>query len=117
MAREIRRKVVKVTEVRNSDMWHLELYIAGDSPKQRAALENLTEICRVSLGDKYRIDVIDIVKRPELSRRRQILATPTVIRVAPEPERRVVGDLSIRDQVFRGLELPTRVDDAAESKN
>lgn len=105
------------TEVQINETWHLELYIAGDSPKQRTVLENLTEICRFSLGDNYRIDVIDIVERPELSRRRQILVTPTVIRVAPEPERRVVGDLSIREQVFRGLELPTRAEDTTESTN
>lgn len=107
--------VVKGTEVRSNDIWHLELYVAGDSPKQRAALENLTEICRLSLGDRYRIDVIDIVEQPELSRRRQILATPMVIRVVPEPERRVVGDLSIREQVLAGLELPYRAEDPAES--
>ena len=86
--------------------WRFELYVAGDSPRSRAALANLERICRSSLGEDYAIEVLDLLQRPELWRRQQVLATPTVIRKAPAPQRRVIGDLSVTEQVLRGLDIP-----------
>ncbi len=94
-----------------SEPWRFELYVAGTSPKQQLALRNLTDICDAALGTDYTIDVIDILEHPGLSRERQILATPTVIRITPLPERRIVGDLTQRDAVYRGLELPRLQED------
>lgn len=91
---------------RGSEPWRFELYIAGSSPKQQSALRNLQEMCRKSLGDNYSIDIVDVNEQPERAREQQVLAVPTVVRLTPEPQRRVVGDLSQRDQVYRGLELP-----------
>ena len=85
--------------------WRFELYVAGDSPRSRAAQANLQRICRESLGELYTIEVLDLLEHPELWRRRQVLATPTVIRKSPRPERRVIGDLSVTEQVLKGLEI------------
>lgn len=91
---------------RQSKTWRFELYVAGDTPRSRAALANLQRICRESLGQDYTVEVIDLLQHPELWRRQQVLATPTVIRRAPAPERRVIGDLSVTDQVLKGLDIP-----------
>ncbi|MFW5729622.1 MAG: circadian clock KaiB family protein [bacterium] len=99
------------TKGSRSEPWRFELYVAGISPKQQLALRNLTQVCDDALGDNYKIDVIDILEQPELVRNRQILATPTVIRTYPLPERRVIGDFTQRDEVYRGLELPRLQED------
>ena len=93
--------------------WSFDLYVIGDSPRSEVAIENLNAICRALLGDNYSINIIDLGKSKQLWREHQILAVPTVIRRRPVPEFRVVGDLSLADQVIKGLGLPRPVDSAA----
>ncbi|MBN1836646.1 MAG: circadian clock KaiB family protein [Spirochaetales bacterium] len=89
------------------DPWLFELFIAGDTPRSRAALRNLQAVCAACLKDgRYAIQVTDLREHPGAWRGHQILATPTAIRRAPLPERRVIGDLSRTEQVVAGLELP-----------
>lgn len=90
------------------DIWHLRLYIAGDSPKSRAALANLTRICEEQLPGQYEIEVIDLVKEPKLAKAHQIVAIPTLIRQLPEPMKRVIGDLSDADKALLSLDLSKR---------
>jgi circadian clock protein KaiB len=91
---------------RRARTWKFQLYVAGESPRSRAARENLERICRASLGNNYAIEVLDLLQHPELWREHQVLATPTAVRRSPEPERRVIGDLSVTDQVLKGLDIP-----------
>ncbi len=93
--------------------WSFDLYVIGDSPRSAVAIENLNMICRAQLGDDYSINIIDLGKSKEFWREHQILAVPTVIRRRPVPEFRVVGDLSLVDQVIKGLGLPRQADTAA----
>jgi circadian clock protein KaiB len=85
--------------------WRLRLYVAGHTPKSQTALSNLRKICRVHLRGRYRIEVVDLVKKPELSRGDQILAIPTLVRRLPEPVRKIIGDLSNTERVLVGLDL------------
>jgi circadian clock protein KaiB len=85
--------------------WNLRLYIAGDSPRSRSALENLQRICRAHLGENYTVEVVDLKKRPELAKIDQILAVPTLIRKIPEPMKRVIGDLSNAERALLALDL------------
>jgi circadian clock protein KaiB len=87
------------------DHWNLRLYIAGDSPRSRTALANLTKLCEAQLKDKYHIEVIDLTKRPDLAKADQILAVPTLIRKVPEPMKRIIGDLSNADRALVALDL------------
>ena len=95
--------------------WKFDLYVVGDSPRYRVALANLERICGASLGEDYAIEVFDLLAHPELWRRHQVLATPTVIRRSPPPERRVIGDLSLTEQVLKGLDMPRPAEPAAEA--
>jgi circadian clock protein KaiB len=85
--------------------WNLRLYVAGDSPKSKTALENLTRLCELHLRDNYHIEVVDLRKKPELARADQILAVPTLIRKVPEPMKRVIGDLSNAERALLALDL------------
>lgn len=85
--------------------WNLRLYVAGDSPKSRTALENLTRLCNAHLGENYSIEVVDLRKKPELAKADQILAVPTLIRKIPEPMKRVIGDLSNVELAMMALDL------------
>jgi circadian clock protein KaiB len=92
------------------EIFELRLYVAGQTPKSLAALSNLTKICDVHLKGKYRIEVIDLVKNPQLAQSDQILALPTLVRKLPQPVRRIIGDLSHTERVLVGLDLrPTEV--------
>ncbi len=88
--------------------WALRLYVAGQSPKSIAAFANLKRICEEHLPGKYTIEVIDLVKQPQLAAGDQILAIPTLVRKLPEPLRRIVGDLRDTERTLVGLQLTPR---------
>lgn len=85
--------------------WTLRLYIAGMTPKAMAALSNLRLICEEHLQGKYSIEVIDLVKNPQLGEGDQILATPTLVRALPMPIKKIIGNLANTDRVLVGLDL------------
>jgi len=89
----------------SAKVWNLRLYIAGDSPKSRAALANLEKMCERHLAGRYKIEVIDLVRSPELAKAHQILAIPTLVRAVPEPIKRVIGDLSDESKALLNLDL------------
>lgn len=72
----------------------LRLFVAGQSERSQTAEANLRALCDDHLAGRYQLEVIDIVQRPDMAEVDSILAAPTVVRVAPLPARRVVGDLS-----------------------
>ena len=86
-------------------VWQLRLYVAGQTPKSLAAFSNLKMICENHLKGQYRIEVIDLVERPLLSRGDQIVAIPTLVRKLPVPVRKIIGDLSDTERVLVGLDL------------
>ena len=90
---------------RQGKVWQLRLYVAGQTPKSLAAFSNLTKICENHLKGRYRIEVIDLVERPLLSRGDQIVAIPTLVRKLPVPVRKIIGDLSDTERVLVGLDL------------
>lgn len=90
------------------EFWDLRLYVAGQTPKSIAALANLKRFCEEHLVGRYRVEVIDLVKSPQLARGDQILAIPTLVRRLPEPMRKIIGDLSNQERVLVGLDVRPR---------
>ena len=88
--------------------WELRLYVAGQTAKSLQAFANLKRICEKHLGDRYRIEVVDLMKNPELAKGDQIFAIPTLVRKLPEPVRKIIGDLSNTERVLVGLDLRSR---------
>jgi circadian clock protein KaiB len=89
----------------SAKIWQLRLYVAGQTPKSLAAFSNLKKICDNHLKGRYRIEVIDLVQQPQLSRGDQIVAIPTLVRKLPVPVRKIIGDLSDTERVLVGLDL------------
>jgi circadian clock protein KaiB len=85
--------------------WDLCLYVLGHSPQSEAAIRNLRRICETHLLGHYRIEVIDLLATPRLSRDHQIVAIPTLVRKLPGPIRKIIGDLSDTERTLVGLEL------------
>jgi circadian clock protein KaiB len=103
----MRRKAAKPTRRRPKE-WILRLYIAGHSARAAAALRNLETLCEEHLAGRYEIEVIDLLKHPQLARGDQIVAVPTLVRRLPQPIKRIIGDLSNADRVLVGLDLRPR---------
>ena len=85
--------------------WELRLYVAGQTPKSLAAFANLKKICEEHLAGQYHIEIVDLLKKPQLASGDQILAIPTLVRKLPEPIRKIIGDLSDTERVLVGLNL------------
>jgi circadian clock protein KaiB len=87
------------------EQWNLRLYVAGTTPRSVLAFSNLKKICEEHLHGAYSIEVIDLLKNPQLAKGDQILAVPTLVRKLPEPVRKIIGDLSNMERVLVGLDL------------
>ena len=85
--------------------WTLRLYVAGQTPRSLTAFSNLKRLCEEHIAGRYHIEVVDLMKDPELAQRDQIMAIPTLVRKLPAPIKRVIGDLSNAQRVMIGIDL------------
>jgi circadian clock protein KaiB len=85
--------------------WELRLYVAGHTPSSLRAMNNLKNICEEYMAGKYHIEVIDLMKTPQLAKGDQIIAIPTLVRQLPQPLRKIIGDLSNKERVLVGLDF------------
>jgi len=101
------RKPVKKNTIKKklSPKYELRLYIVGQTPHCVTAFKNLKKICEDHVPDSYHIEIIDLLKLPQLAKEHQILAIPTVIRKLPKPIHKAIGDLSDAEAVLVGLDL------------
>jgi circadian clock protein KaiB len=92
-------------DARAKEPWIMRLYVAGQTTRSLAALANLRVICDKYIPSGCTIEVIDLMRNPELARVDQIIAIPTLIRKLPIPIRRIIGDLSATEKVLVSLEI------------
>lgn len=88
-----------------TQQWELRLYIAGQTPRSVTALKNIKKYCEEHLAGQYSIEVIDLLKQPQLAEGDQIFAIPTLVRKIPVPIRKIIGDLSNKEKVLVGLDI------------
>lgn len=69
------------------------LYISAPSAHSQEALRLLDDFRRALARVDGTIDVIDVFEQPERALSDKVLATPTLVKRAPEPQRRLVGEL------------------------
>ncbi len=86
-------------------MYRLKLYITGKTPGSEKLLSEMTKMLDLNCEGKYTLEVLDVFEHPETAYEDMILATPTLIKILPEPVRRIVGDLSNRERVLAGLKI------------
>ncbi|MGM0474274.1 MAG: circadian clock KaiB family protein [Bacteroidota bacterium] len=85
--------------------YKLKLFIAGMNPGSIRAIENVRKICDNQRKEKYDLEVIDIFQQRNMIKEMDIIAVPTLIRVFPEPERRMIGDMLDIEKIINILEL------------
>jgi circadian clock protein KaiB len=85
--------------------WQLRLYVAGQTARSASALANLKKMCETHLAGRYEIEVVDLLVNPKLAAGDQILAVPTLVRLLPEPMKKIIGTLSDVERVLVGLDM------------
>ena len=96
---------IEDTEEATPETWRHRLYVAGQTPRSVAAFANLKKICEDHLAGRYDIEVVDLLKHPQLAAGDQILAIPTLVRKLPQPLRKIVGDLRDTERALVGLQI------------
>jgi circadian clock protein KaiB len=84
---------------------YLRLYVAGETPRSIAAMANLRKACEEYIPGRYKIEIIDLLLKPQLASGDQILAVPTLVRRLPVPIRKIIGDLSNKEKLLVGLDI------------
>ncbi len=91
-----------------SEYYVLRLYVTGSTKRSTRAIEITRQICDTHLKDRHELEVIDLYQHPEAAVHAQVIAVPTLIRLHPDPLRRIVGDLSDRQRLLASLGLDER---------
>jgi circadian clock protein KaiB len=93
---------------RGRDRYRLMLYVTGMTPRSTEAVAAIKSLCEELLAGNYELGVVDMYQEPARAQEDQIVASPTLVKRSPDPERRLVGNLSNRERVLRGLGLERR---------
>ncbi|MCA6115360.1 circadian clock protein KaiB [Bradyrhizobium sp. WSM 1738] len=80
--------------------------MAGNSAGSRRAEQNLHDL-RTLLNEAWHIEIIDVMRRPELAEQARIIATPTLSYEHSGRPRRIVGDLSDKKRILEFLGIET----------
>jgi circadian clock protein KaiB len=96
--------------LRSDQHFVLQLYVTGATQRSMSAIAALKKICEEELEGRCEIEVIDIYQHPELAREAQIVVAPTLIKMLPTPIRRMIGDLSDKEKVLKGLDIVPRTE-------
>jgi len=101
---------------RSAQRYCFRLYIAGPTSQSTRALLNIRKLCEQHLKGRYELEVIDICETPARASGDQIVAVPTLLKYAPLPSLRFVGDLEDASKILRRLELPSSPASAPSSR-
>ncbi len=87
---------------------HFRLYVSTTSPISLRAIANARRILQEAYPGRHRLTVLNIAEHVALARTDQIIVSPTLLRLAPLPQRRFIGDLSDLNRLRRalGMQLP-----------
>ena len=70
------------------------LYVSGATALSARAVVNARKICDDHLKGRYQLEILDIADNVEMAMKDQIVAAPTLVKLAPAPLRRFIGDMS-----------------------
>jgi circadian clock protein KaiB len=86
-------------------VFRFRLFIAADTLNSVQAASNLNALCKAHLAGRHEIEIIDVFKDPKRALADGIRMTPTLVKLAPGPVRRMVGNLTDTDRVMQALGL------------
>ena len=77
----------------NAATLRLRLYVAGVAPNSQRAIANTRAMC-ASHFTNHVLEIVDLMVEPDRALADRVIVTPTLIKVSPPPEARLIGDLS-----------------------
>jgi circadian clock protein KaiB len=77
-----------------SPRFKFRLYVAGETQNSTRASANLAAFCTAHLPERYEIEVVDVLRDGNRAMVDSVFMTPTLIKVSPSPEKRMIGTLS-----------------------
>ncbi|MEI9945269.1 MAG: circadian clock KaiB family protein [Chitinophagaceae bacterium] len=92
-------------ENNGEDTYIFRLYITGASPNSSRAISNLKAFFEKNLEKRYQLQIIDVYQQPHIAKSVDIVALPLLIKKFPLPERRLIGDMSNTEKIFKSLGL------------
>lgn len=93
------------SEVTKPPEFILRLFITGATPNSLRAVANIKAICEEYLKGRYSLEIVDAYQQVELAKQEQLVALPLLVKKAPLPERKLIGDLSETNKVLKALGL------------
>ena len=90
-------------------VYHFKLYVSGQGEASKKTIEDVTKMFEDEIKEQCSLEVIDLIKYPDLEKGDGyfVFGTPTLVKIAPKPVRRVMGDFSYRRIVLRELGIPS----------
>ena len=92
-----------------SDHYRFRLYVTGNASNSLQAIANLLQLCKLHLADRHDIEIVDLSREPDRALADQVYLTPTLIKLAPEPQTQVVGSLNNLAVLLDVLELERKI--------
>ena len=92
-------------EVEGKDAYVFRLYITGATPNSSRAISNIKTFLEKHLKSQYELQIIDVYQQPHIAQTVDIIALPLLIKKSPLPERRMIGDMSNSEKIFKSLNL------------
>ena len=89
-------------------MYEFRLYVIGGTPSSESAMTSLKSLLEDEFKGLYSLEIVDLLKMPQLAETDRIFATPTLVKALPAPSRKILGDISNREKVLVGLDLVDR---------
>jgi circadian clock protein KaiB len=89
-------------------IYKFRLYVADDTMNSAQASSNLRALCQKHLSGRHEIEIVDVFKQPKRAILEGIRMTPTLLRLAPLPIRRIIGTLMDTQRVLETLGLDAK---------
>ena len=83
----------------------LRLFVTGITPRSLEAIDEVRRMCEEHLKGRYELEVVDIYQQPGAAKEGQVFAAPTLVRLLPQPVRKIVGDMTKKERLLAGLDI------------
>ncbi|MGD9108882.1 MAG: circadian clock KaiB family protein [Gammaproteobacteria bacterium] len=80
----------------------LKLYVVSDTAISKKVIKNIKQFLKEAKIE-YSLEVIDVLENPELAVDAGVAATPTLVKEAPPPVKKIVGIINDKKKLFDGL--------------
>ncbi|RKZ36578.1 MAG: circadian clock protein KaiB [Gammaproteobacteria bacterium] len=88
-----------------STITRFALFVTGNSSRAERTTDVVRNTLKQYLNGSFNLEVIDVLSNAASAERHEIFATPTLIRLGPPPNARVIGDLSSSGSLAAALHL------------